>query len=413
MSKTPGTHRITHLLIMGIGAKLIIDTTIQLFNPFLTMIAAGVGISAVTLGGIVAVRGLMGLAAPLIGTLADKIGYRKIMQISLFLTGTGMVLAGISQNMVVFSLAIILTGIGHAGFTPNLHAYLSLKLPYNKRARGIGIIEYSWALAGIAGLFAAGYLIEKFSWRSPFILLGTLLILASISYFTLPASHLNEKNKMPDIDNKKTNLSIKERFLTFFDLGPNAKSAWGTIIIQGLNIFAMMHIMIIHGGWLVREYGLSPSKLGTIALIFGIADLIASIFVSLAVDKIGKKRSVAIGVAGMAGGFVLMPFLNTGLYIAIISILIPRIFFEFATVSNLALLSEQVPEKRGKVMSLSTSFGLVGITLSSALGPITYYNTGVKGLAVVSFAAGILSFIIITMMVKDKPYTASKDINQN
>jgi len=63
---------------MGISAKLLVDTTIQLFNPFLTIIAAGVGISAVSLGSIVALRGLTGLSAPLIGTIADKIGYRKI-----------------------------------------------------------------------------------------------------------------------------------------------------------------------------------------------------------------------------------------------------------------------------------------------------------------------------------------------
>jgi predicted MFS family arabinose efflux permease len=402
LSKPAINQRITYLLIMGICAKLLIDTTIQLFNPFLTMIASGVGISAVTLGGIVAIRGLMGLTAPIIGTVADKIGYRKIMQISLFLSGSGMILAGISQNVIVFSISIILTGIGHVGYTPNLHAYLSSKLPYHKRARGIGVIEYSWALAGIAGLFAAGYLIEEFSWRSPFILFGTLLILISIIYFTLPVSHLTDKERYSENKNIKISLSLKKRFSGFFDLGGNARSAWGTIIIQGLNIFAIMHIMIIHGGWLEGEYGLSPSKLGSIALVFGITDLIASVFVSMAVDKIGKKKSVAIGVVGMTIGYALMPFLNTGLYSAIVSILIPRIFFEFATVSNLALLTEQVPEQRGKVMSLSTSFGLIGITLSSALGPIVYYSTGIIGLAGVSFIAGLGSFIIIVLFIKDK-----------
>lgn len=401
MSKHPVTHRISYLLIMGIGAKLLVDTTVQLFNPFLTMIAAGAGISAVSLGGILAVRGMMGLSAPIIGSLADKIGYRKVMQLSLFISGFGMFMAGISQNILVFSFAIILTGIGHAGYTPNLHAYLSTKLPYHKRARGIGIIEYAWALAGIAGLFAAGYLIEEFSWRSPFLLFGSLLILASIVYFTLPASHLNEREVLHKKKKIRVRLNLKKQLLNFFDLGHNAKSAWGTIIVQGLNMFAIMHIMIIHGGWLEGEYGLSPSKLGSIALILGIADLIASIIVSVAVDKIGKKKSVAIGVAGMTLGYALMPFLNIGIYFAILSILIPRIFFEFATVSNLALLTEQVPEQRGKVMSLSTTFGLIGITVSSALGPVTYFSTGVVGLASVSMAAGIISFILIIVLVKD------------
>lgn len=404
MSKSPVNQRITYLLIMGISAKLLVDTTIQLFNPFLTMIAAGLGISAVALGGIVAIRGVMGLAAPIIGTIADKIGYRKIMQISLALSGTGMILAGISQNIILFSIAIIITGIGHAGYTPNLHAYLSTKLPYNKRARGIGIIEYSWALAGIIGLFIAGFLIDTFSWRAPFIFFGILLLLISIIYFTLPASHLEKKQKELITNSRKKDIPLLKRIQSFFDLGSNAKSAWGTIVIQGLNIFAIMQVMIIHGGWLNSEYGLSPAYLGTIALIFGVTDLIASIYVSIAVDKIGKKKSVVIGVTGMTMGFVLMPFLNTGLYLAILSLIIPRIFFEFATVSNLALLTEQVPEQRGKIMSLSTTFGLIGITLSSAIGPISYYSKGVTGLAAVSFTAGLISLIIVVLVVKDRIY---------
>ena len=162
MNRTPINQRIAYLLILGISAKLLVDTTIQLFNPFLTIIAAGAGISAVSLGGLVAIRGLMGLTAPAIGTVADKIGYRKIMKISLFLSGAGMILTGFSHNIPLFSFGIIITGIGHAGYTPNLHAYLSSKLSYEKRARGIGIVEYAWALAGIVGLFLAGFLIEEF-----------------------------------------------------------------------------------------------------------------------------------------------------------------------------------------------------------------------------------------------------------
>lgn len=394
-----------YLLILGISAKLLIDTTIQLFNPFLTMIAAGVGISAVSMGGLVALRGLMGLSAPAIGTIADRVGYKKIMQASLFLSGLGMLLAGFSKNVILFAVAMILTGIGQAGYTPNLHAYLSSRLPYEKRARGIGIVEYAWALAGIAGLFLAGYLIEEFSWRTPFILFGVLLIFAAFIYSTLPGNHTDKKNQLTVTKRVKLKIPLHKRIHKFLDLGPNARSAWGTIIIQGLNLFAIMHVMIIHGGWFEKEYGLSPSNLGGIAVIFGVADLFASVYVSIAVDKIGKKKSVAIGVAGMTAGYVLMPFLNTGLYLAIFGLIIPRIFFEFATVSNLALISEQVPEQRGKVLSLSTTFGLIGITIASALGPVTYYSSGVIGLSAISFGAGVISFFITILIVKDKIYS--------
>ncbi len=394
--------RVAYLLILGISAKLLIDTTIQLFNPFLTMIAAGVGVSAVTMGAIVSLRGIMGLSSPLMGVMADRIGYKKIMQGGLFLTGIGMITAGLSHNVLLFSAAVVITGIGQAGYTPNLHAYLSTKLSYNKRAMGIGIVEYSWALAGILGLFLAGYLIEEFSWRAPFLFFGTLLVIMAVLYQTLPVSK-KEIQKTTSVQKEAVTFeSLKKQAYTFFHLGPHAGSAWGTIIIQGLNMFAIMHVMIIHGGWLSSEYGLDSIKLGKIAFLFGLGDLFSSVLVSIITDKIGKRKSVLIGVAGMSLGFVIMPFLNVSLYPAIISILIPRLFFEFATVSNLALLTGQAPSQRGKVMSLSTAVGLVGITTATVLGPINYYQWGVTGLAVIGFIPAVVSLFITLYVIQER-----------
>ena len=48
----------------------------------------------------------------------------------------------------------------------------------------------------------------------------------------------------------------------FFHLGKNAKSAWANICVSGLSMFAMMNIIIIHGGWLGTEYGIGPKSLG-------------------------------------------------------------------------------------------------------------------------------------------------------
>lgn len=392
--KQAANHKIAYLLGLGIFVKLLVDTGFQLFNPFLTIIAAGVGISAVSLGGLVGIRSFIGLSAPLIGIVADRIGYRKIMQISLVFSGTGLLISGFSQTFSLFAMGIILTGLGQAGFTPNIHAHVSSKLPYEKRAMGIGILEYSWALAGMVGLLGAGFLIEKFSWRSPFIVLGIALLTSSILLFSLPESETANR--------EKSRLSAKEKLFNFVNLGSNARSAWGSLFVQGFIMFALMHLMIIHGGWLVDEFGLSPAILGTVALIMGVADLTASVSVSLFVDKIGKKRSVAMGISGMILGFILLPFLRWSIVTAIIGLIIPRTFFEFSIVSNIALVSEQVPEQRGKMLSLNSAFGLTGITTASVLGPLNYYNFGINGLAIASMISAVIALLIHLLLVKER-----------
>lgn len=400
--KRPLNQRIVYLLVLGISAKLLNDTTIQIFNPFLTMIAEGVGLSVVALGGIVALRSLMGFTSPLMGALADRIGYKRVMQGNLAITGLSMIAAGLSRSTLVFALSVIVSGIGSSGYTPTLHAYLSTKLSYKKRALGIGIVEYSWALAGIAGLFTAGYLIKAFTWRAPFLFFGILLVMAAVFYQTLPASKIKERVGESTERGSLSLKSMQRKIYNFFTFGVHSGSAWGTIVVQGLNFFAIMQIMIIHGGWLTGEYGADSLVMGRIALLFGAGDLTAAVLVSLFADRIGKRRSVMIGVAGMSAGFLLMPFFNISLNYAAAGILLPRFFFEFATISNLALLTEQFPSQRGKIMSIGTAVGLAGITAATALGPVDYIKWGVPGLAVISFIPGLISFFLLFFVVHEK-----------
>lgn len=418
-------------------AKLCVDTSVQLYNPFLMVYAAGLGVSAVTMGQLVSLRNIMGLAAPVVGHMADRIGYRLIMRVSLLLAGIGILLLSTGGGLPILVLSMVVAGLGQGGFTPNLHSYLSSKLPYEKRSRYLGIVEYSWALAGIIGLALIGVLIELFSWREPLYLLGGSLIAAAVLLGTLPKTERSqggdeesgepsavsageESGAPPTVSGQRpasqrptapplsalpeTTPARLRRIVDFFYLGAHWKSAWAAVLVNVFNFFAITHIMIIHGGWLETEYGLAPSRLGLVALLLGVFDWAGSILVSVAGDRIGKRRSVLIGAAGMVVFFALLPFLNITLPLALMSLLMPRFFFEFATVSNFPLLSEQYPPQRGKVMSLSVAGGLLGTTIAATTGPAAYLNLGVWGLGPVSAAAAFVSCILIVFFVREEPH---------
>ena len=170
------------------------------------------------------------------------------------------------------------------------------------------------------------------------------------------------------------------------------------------NFFAVFHLMITHGAYLELEYGLGPARLGTIALLLGLTDWAGSILVSFAGDRIGKRRSLIIGAAGMLASFVLLPFLNFGFSIALIGLVLPRFFFEFATVSNFPLLSEQYPAGRGKVLAFGVSGGLLGTTIAAATGPAAYMKYGLWGLGPFSAAASLLSLLVLLFLVRERPY---------
>ena len=122
---------------------------------------------------------------------------------------------------------------------------------------------------------------------------------------------------------------------------------------------------------------------------------------SVFVDRIGKRRSVMFGVLIMIIGFIFFPFLNRGLILAVVAIIIPRIGFEFAIVSNFSLLSEQVPEKRGQIMGLGATFAYLGTSVAGLTGPVIYMKFGVWGLGPVSLAAALAALFLLVFVIRE------------
>jgi predicted MFS family arabinose efflux permease len=383
------------LIGTGISAKLLVDIGQQIFNPFLPVIAAGLGLDVVTLGRLVGLRSLMGIFAPLAGAAADRTSYRLVIRIALLLSAAGFLLIGFSQNMWMTVGGMVLTGLGTGAFVPNLQAYVSSHLDYSIRARGLGMIEYSWALTGIVGLSVVGVLIQLTSWRTPFFLLAIGMVIMSFVFGAMPPGH--------DTHAPRTR-APGERWspAAFFRIEQNARSTYATILAGGLCYFAAMQIIIAHGAWLEQQYGLGPAQLGLVAFVFGWFDLAASVSVSLFTDRIGKRRSVLLGIGGSLIGYALLPLFNFGVIPVVIAIAVARMFFEFSIVSYFPLLSEQAPAQRGKVMTFGSAFALVGGTVAGFSGPWLLVNVGVPGLSWLSAATVAVAFVIVLLLVRER-----------
>ncbi len=235
------------LIILGVLTRFFTDTGVQLFFPFLPIIAKGMSITPEILGRLVSVRSAMGLFSPLFGILMDRTSYRLVMRMGLMLAAAGLFVVGSSTGWLMALLGMILMGLGSFSFVPALQAYLSNRLPYTRRARGLGIIEYAWALAGIIGLSAMGQLIVLTSWRIPFFVLGLALLFFSFVYRVLPPARGNETGYETG---PAAALPALPSLAQFFDLGINRRSTWATLAGGGLIMFATWHTFLNYGTWL-------------------------------------------------------------------------------------------------------------------------------------------------------------------
>jgi predicted MFS family arabinose efflux permease len=384
------------LMTVSVLTRLLVNTANQLFFPFLAVIAAGMGTDVVVLGRLLGLRSLMGVFALVFDGLAERWGYRSAMRGELLIGIAGLVLVGASPNLWSALLGMLLMGLGFYSFVPTLRAYLSFQIPYAQRGRWFGILEYSWALSGIVGLYLMGRLIDWFGWRAPFFALAAGLLVAWLVFGELPPTERTTASQPA-----AAKMPLAQRVRNFFTFATNRRSAWGAILAGTIVNFGVLHIFTVYGVWLADGYGLEAGQLGTVALVFGAADLCGSVLVSVVTDRLGKRRSVLWGLVGSLALFTLLPVLDRSLVWAVGALALSRFCFEFSTVSHMSLVSEQVPSQRGKVVTLSFAFGVVGAALSGFTGPLAYARFGVTGLAPVGAVAVALGYLLIWGWVKE------------
>jgi predicted MFS family arabinose efflux permease len=171
-------------------------------------------------------------------------------------------------------------------------------------------------------------------------------------------------------------------------------------------MFAAFNLFISYGTWLLNDYGLSASTIGLVALIMGLADLCGSVSVSVVSDRFGKRRSVLTGAVMACLGFWVLPLLQATVVTAVIGLILIRSTFEFAIVANMALLSEQVPTQRAKLLTMGAAFSVISTGLAGFTGPWLLQQYGITWLTAVSGIAALLAVIMLLWRVLEPAETA-------
>ncbi len=333
--------------------RTVINTSYRVIYPFLPTIARGLGVSLAVAGGLVTLRLVAGLSAPILGLLTDRYGRRRAMEAALLLfVVASLLLAGLG-NLPAAAVAFALYGVVKALYDPALYAYLGDAIPYERRGRAIGLIEFSWSGAWLLGVPAAGWVIARLGWRAPWAALAALGVIgAALTRWGLPAVH------------HPATAGRQRQALTMI-LG-NWRRLLGQRAVLVLLLVALLFTLaneipfIVYGAWLESAFGLSLTHLGLASIVVGLAEAGAEVGAALLSDRLGKRRSVLIGLAGLALTLVALPWMaRLGLLPALLTFALSVMAFEFSIVSYLPLATELAPQARASLLSLLvTAFNL-------------------------------------------------------
>jgi predicted MFS family arabinose efflux permease len=283
---------------------------------------------------------------------------------------------------------------------------------YDRRGLAMGIAEFGWSGAFLVGVPVVGWLMARGGWignanafADPFGLMGITgllpreqwtapfpyLLFAGIVVFILlwlliPSTHVQGA--------PRTSLL---RGLRAIMMNPAAVSA----LIAGFLLSASNEVVnIVFGRWMEGAFGLRIIALGITAAIIGIAELGGEGLTALLVDRLGKRRSVAIGFATYGVSCILLPILSTTYNGALIGLFLFFITFEFTLVCSIPLMSELVPTARATLLAAMSSASSLGRAAGSLIGP-AIFTYGITANAITSAVMSVLALGLILWMVRE------------
>jgi predicted MFS family arabinose efflux permease len=340
-------------LIIIFLARTTLNTAHRIVYPFLPTIARGLGISLTAASILITLRLLAGLAAPFIGPVADRHSRRRVMEIALLVFSLAGLVMVAGNLFATAAIAFLLYGLSKVLYDPTVQAYLGDTVPYAQRGRAIGAIELSWSAAWLLGVPAAGFLIQRFGWRAPW---GILVGLGLASWWLTPIG-------LPPGRRPASQQTISLRFDSLIGAWRGLLRRRRVVILlltSFLLVTALEIPFVVYGAWLETSFGLSLSTLGLASIVVGVAEACAELGTTAFTDRLGKKRSVLLGLVGLAASLAALPLLGQlGLLTALAGLALVMLSFEFGIVSLLPLATEVAPDARATLLSLNlTAFSL-------------------------------------------------------
>jgi MFS transporter, AAHS family, 4-hydroxybenzoate transporter len=135
--------------------------------------------------------GLVGLmiGAFLIAPLADSIGRRRVILISVLIFSALTVASIWAESLAAITLFRLLTGLGLGGAMANTTAMTADFSPPEKRATAVAIMFCMFSLGAAFGGFVSSWLLPDHGWRAVFLFCGVMgLLLLPVLFLALPES---------------------------------------------------------------------------------------------------------------------------------------------------------------------------------------------------------------------------------
>jgi len=168
-------------LLTIFAGSVVVQFAIMSVQPVLSLFVESLGPGsehlATIAGGVFAVAGLASLlSAPFWGKNGDRIGYKRVLSITLLGGGITFFPQAFVNRIYQLFLLRFVHGLFGGGILPALNTLTTLNVPEERRGGVLGIARSGLLIGSVLGPISGGYLAASLGIRSVFILAGIFMI---------------------------------------------------------------------------------------------------------------------------------------------------------------------------------------------------------------------------------------------
>jgi AAHS family benzoate transporter-like MFS transporter len=317
------------------------------------------------------------------GTVADRIGRKKLMLgcVTLFSLASGLCAA--SGSVAVFGLGRTLAGIGLGGLLPTAISMVSDYAPRGRAALTIGLLMTAHHAGGILSAYVALWIVEPLGWRAAFWVCVLPLLFVPVLARFLPESLSFLLSRGRTDEARALAARYEVELPAPATAGKVSGAAWANLahLFRGREwIQTLLYWLASFGGlllvygvatWLptlMRSEGYELGSALTFVVLFNLGGIVGMLIAGRASDRFGAPRISAVWFALTAAGvFLLSVHMPLALTFAVV--FLTGVFLNSAQTMIYATVSiGSVPAHRATAVGWTSGMGRFGAVFGPWLG---------------------------------------------
>ena len=357
--------------ILG-GTGMLAPMAQAIYTPAMVELRDGFGISNTAAGFTLGIYSLFLVLAQFIyGPLADRLPPRRILRSALAVFLLASLTAYASPTFTLFLAARALQALGAASMQVLGPAIIGHVFEPARRGRGLGVFQGATYTGFVLGPLVGSFLSFHAGWRSTFLFLGMLAILAEVGTAWVPAT------------------PPRAEPLTMKNLAGLVTSRAGRAVfaIGFAQVFAMFGLLSFLPVLLKERMGAGPAVVGASLSLLTAGMAFGTPLGGWVVDRRGPRLTLRDGMAGATASTALLavsPFLPSGpsLPVALGAVLGLGLSFSWTFPAPLAVLLARFGHMRGTAVATYNIIRFFGGTIGPLILGFVVDHFGVAAMPI-------------------------------